>query len=1012
MIIGLRPYNFAMRLIVLLTVLIIQVAAAQSDTDIVIEEGTNFAIDIAPIGAARHQALLIDLQGILWLLPEAGGIGKPLNTADDDMRLPRFSPDGSQIAFQWFKDGAWQIGMMNVDGSDIRQLTDGRDEHHGPVWSADGDSIFFSSDRAGNYDLWSLNLSDNTLSQHTSHAADDYAPALSRDGRQLAFLSERSGKTALYLKIGDGAAEKIADAPAGRLYTPRFSPDAQTIAIVKATERLAFPAIAQNQLVVIDLKTKGQIQISEFSEDVFGFAPTWLDDETLIYSADGHIRQRRIDTPESIDLPFRVQLRLQRSEPAIDTSLRFAQQKQAARGIVNPVTTPDGARVIFTALGDLWARHRDGTLEQLTNDSFVERDPNISVDGHRMAYISDRGGDMQIWIRDFETGRDRQITTRSRGPRYPTFDGTAERLAYQQVGPRGTQDFTVHVLNIATGDSRRLRKAPPIWPGPMSWSADGRHLSVAALTSTSKRFRDGVNKLVRINVNDDTAQVDKLPGTQVVDFGPARSPDGSQTALIIDGALWRVATLADGSFSAPPERVLNELTDSPSWTANDEITFLSNHGLETINVETKKRKQLEIDLEWQPATSTGARIVHAGKLFDGIGTVYREDIDIMIDGARIISVAPHSAHAENIDVIDAGARTVLPGLIDHHIHFQPHEGEWVGRAWLSFGVTTGVEPGGLPYQSREIMEAWASGKRLGPRLIFAGPQLDGMRRHFDFAAHINSDERLSWEMQRAGELGYGLIKTYTRLPAQRQRKAVELAHALGIPVTAHAALRNLAFGGDRVEHLRGTSRLGYSPKQTEGLRSYADVIEIMAANQASITPTVAVAGGFFNFYLQHPELNTDRRFETFWPASYRQGLAGFAKLVGKKQTLLQHGLMNAHQTIRKLHESGVQIVAGTDSPIFPYGLTLIVELNNYAEAGLASYEALQAATSIAARAMGAENEIGSIRAGMLADLIIVDGDPLADLTELFNLTDVITNGRHYPIEKLLCSNSKPDCGDD
>jgi imidazolonepropionase-like amidohydrolase len=84
-------------------------------------------------------------------------------------------------------------------------------------------------------------------------------------------------------------------------------------------------------------------------------------------------------------------------------------------------------------------------------------------------------------------------------------------------------------------------------------------------------------------------------------------------------------------------------------------------------------------------------------------------------------------------------------------------------------------------------------------------------------------------------------------------------------------------------------------------------------------------------------------------------------------------------------------------------------LNNYAEAGLEPYEALQAATSIAAQAMGAENEIGSIRAGMLADLIIVDGDPLADLTELFNLTDVMTNGRHYPIEKLLCYDSKTNC---
>jgi imidazolonepropionase-like amidohydrolase len=126
--------------------------------------------------------------------------------------------------------------------------------------------------------------------------------------------------------------------------------------------------------------------------------------------------------------------------------------------------------------------------------------------------------------------------------------------------------------------------------------------------------------------------------------------------------------------------------------------------------------------------------------------------------------------------------------------------------------------------------------------------------------------------------------------------------------------------------------------------------------------------------------------------------------------MLNYGLANAHETLVKLHAAGVRIVAGTDSPIFPYGLTLIIELNNYAEAGLESYEALQAATSIAAQALGAENEIGSIRDGMLADLIIVDGDPLADLTDLFNLTDVLTNGRHYSLENLLCPGSNTDCG--
>jgi Tol biopolymer transport system component len=583
------------------------------------------------------------------------------------LRLPRVSPDGSLITFQWFINGAWHIGVMKPDGSGLSQLTSGAPDDHGPVWSTDGSAILFSSDRAGNFDLWSFDLAGEALTQVTHNAADDFAPAVSPDGRHLAFLSDRSGKPALYLQTGDGPAEKIADAPAGRLYTPRFSPTGSHIAFVQADERLAFPAIARNRLVAIDLSAGEQITVSTDTEDVFGFAPAWLDNETLIYAADGQIRERRLGSTASADIPFRVKLSLQRSDLEPNTSERFPQRKQPVRGIVNPVTTPDGNRIIFTALGDLWVRHRDGRLEQLTNDVFVERDPDISHDNTQLAFISDRAGDMQIWIRNLLDDRDRQLTSNSRGPRYPTFDHSGTRLAYQQVGPRGTQDFTVHILDISSGDTRRLREAPKIWPGPMSWSADDAYLTVAALTSTSKRFREGVNQLVRIHVDDDKAQLNELPDAQVVDFGPVASPGGAQTALIIE------------SFAGPPERVLDELADYPSWTANArQIVFLSNRGLETLDVENQRRKHLAIDLDWQPAQSSGRRIVHAGKLFDGVDANYRDNIDITIDGATIVSVRPHEAHPENIEVIDA---------YRSHRRQQPHRAAGPDRSPHAFSAS-------------------------------------------------------------------------------------------------------------------------------------------------------------------------------------------------------------------------------------------------------------------------------------------------------------------------------------
>ncbi len=835
----------------------------------------------------------------------------------------------------------------------------------------------------------------------TSDPADDYAPTAAVDG--IVFISERSGTPALYqhrANAGD-APVKIANAPAGRLHPPRISPDGQRIAYVQAITRNAFPGVAMNQLVVRNIATGDMQILSPAGADIFSAAPAWLDDDTLLYTADGLIQRVTLSTGTHTTIPFRAELPLQTTEFTARTPLAFTQDEQPAFGIVDPVELPDG-RIVFTALGDLWSVGVDGALVQMTDDVFVERDPAVSPDGRRLAYISDREAGMQIWIRDLDDGIDSRVTELSAGMRYPTFSADGTRLAYQQVGPRGTQDFTVRVLDLATGETRRLRSAPKIWPGRMSWSADGRHITVAELSIPSKRFNDGVNRLVRINVAEDTVVVELLPDGHVPDFGPVASPDGESIALVIDGALWRVPVNPDGSLAGSPELVLDELVESPAWSSDSQrLTFLSNRGLETIELDTGRRRSSNPVLSWTPAVDPGARVVHAGRLFDGVADAYIDNVDIVIDGARIVAVEPHRERAADFDVIDASDKVVLPGLVDHHVHFEPHKGEWIGRTLLGFGVTTVVEPGGLPYESREIMEAWSSGRRAGPRLVFAGPQLDGSRRHFHFGAHINSDRRLEWEMDRADRLRYGLIKTYTRMPATRQAKTVELAHALGLPITAHAAFRNLAFGGDRIEHLRGSSRLAYSPKQSELLNTYADVEQIIVQSGAAVTPTIAVAGGFFDYTLSHPEISENPQYVAFNSAAYRQGLAGFTRMVGKNIDLVRTGLANAQSTVKRLHDNGVAIVAGTDSPIFPYGLALVIELANYVDAGLTPAEALRTATANAAIALGAENEIGRVQPGLLADLVIVDGDPLTDVTDMLNVSGVMSNGRYRTLAELM-----------
>ncbi|MDP6616923.1 MAG: amidohydrolase family protein [Gammaproteobacteria bacterium] len=978
----------------------------QAANSVTVSEGTNFSVDVSPLLNEDDQRLIImDLQGMLWLLPEEGGKAMRLTGPEDDIRLPRFSPDGGQLLFQSFRDGAWQLALTSSDGTQRRNLTRGIADNRDPAWSPTGDRVLFSSDRSGNYEIWSLDLNTAELVQLSDDPADDHAPAVAPDG-SVAYISERAGNPVVTLMPAtvagaEAAGREIYTAPAGKLAGLRFSADGQYLAFVQASERIAFPAISRNDLVILTVAT-GEYRVVTGNEDVFPLPPSWLDADTLLYSADGLIHKRSLDSDSHIVIPFAARLNIKAPDLDLDEPDTFKRKRQPVLGIVNPVATEGGKQIVFEALGDLWMRHEDGGLIQLTDDKYADRDPHISNDARWLAYISDRSGSMQVWMRDTVAGTDTRLTAKARGPRFPTFSKDGTKLAWQEVGPIGTGDFTLNVLDLLSGKNRRLKHAPPVWPGPMSWSADSEFITVAKLHSTSTRYRDGRNRLVRVAVNDDRTFVNDLPGDLVADFGPVSSADGAQTALIIDGALYIVATGPDGAFAGPLIRVLDELAESPSWSNNSsQLTYLSATGLARLNLGTNKTEELPVALRWRNVSPEGKTIVHAGRLYTGMSPNYRSNVDIEIERGRIVAVKRHRRHPDNARVIDAGNRTVLPGLIDHHGHFQPHQGEWVGRAWLAHGVTTVVEPGGMPWQSRTLMETWGNGKRAGPRLVFAGPQLDGYRRSFHFASHINSDRRLQWELERADALGYGLLKTYVRMPPERQRRAIELAGKLDLPVTAHSAFRNFAFGGSRVEHLGGTGRLGFSAKRSDAQIMYADVLGVIGANATAITPTVVVAGGFFRYLLSNPELLDNTQVKALYPEAYRKGLLGFAEMMGKNRSLLAYGHDNALQSIARLHEEGAQIVAGTDSPIFPYGLALLVELINYQEAGLASWEVLETATSGAAAAIGAEDEVGSIRAGRLADLVIVDGDPLDDISDLMNVTGVMRNGNYFSLDELL-----------
>jgi hypothetical protein len=224
----------------------------------------------------------------------------------------------------------------------------------------------------------------------------------------------------------------------------------------------------------------------------------------------------------------------------------------------------------------------------------------------------------------------------------------------------------------------------------------------------SKSFREGTNRILSIaadpgpepHIKNDkwygpipNLSIDSRGGS-----GPVWSPDGTKMAAIYEGvlAVWPVAKT--GVPLGPLRHITTEMAYSPGWSGDSEhILYQSMDKLKTIDIQTGELHEIPLDLKYTPAIPTARIVVHAGRLVDGKSPTARTDMDIVVEGNRIVSVVPHAAslHA-NAKVIDASNLTAMPGLIEFHSHLQKDFGEAEDRAWLSFGITTVRSPGNTP----------------------------------------------------------------------------------------------------------------------------------------------------------------------------------------------------------------------------------------------------------------------------------------------------------------------------
>ena len=434
------------------------------------------------------------------------------------------------------------------------------------------------------------------------------------------------------------------------------------------------------------------------------------------------------------------------------------------------------------------------------------------------------------------------------------------------------------------------------------------------------------------------------------------------------------------------------------------------------------------------ATSPGSLVLTHVSVIDATGATAQPDMTVEVRDHRIALVAASAKVRIPRDalVVDAAGKFLIPGLWDMHVHTGPRD------VYLPLYVANGVtgvrdmggdleEPTGYGsaryVQLRLWREAIGQASLLGPRMVLAGFLIDGIAWPGNVVATNPDEGRRAVDVLE--RLGVDFVKvksllardTYVAIAAEARRRRIALAgHVPGSVRVADASDARQK----SIEHLTGIA-LGCSADETQLMEEMAAAFatrdrERYARAEARATETLDAtrAAALFARFVRNDtwqvptlvELRANAfgapgdgspMDETCWkylPASLRErwkreATAG-ATDAGRRAFAGELAM------VRRMHVAGVSFLAGTDSanPFVPPGFSLHEELKLLVAAGLSPMETLQAATRNPARYLGRERELGTIEVGKLADLVLLDSDPLADIASTRRIAAVIVNGRY------------------
>jgi len=1002
-------------------------------------EGTWLSPDTSPDGST----IVFELLGDLFTVDAHGGSARALTAGMAFDSQPVFSPDGHEIAFVSDRSGAENVWIIAADGSNPQQLTT-RDDNSvfaSPAWSADGKSIFVSHYRSefNGFELWQVDVASRATRLLIPMKKDPDTPR-ERLSSVLGAFPSADGKFLYFARhIGENDFAKLPewtivrrDLASGREQVLVYAPPSPRPDLLLGS---AFrPAISHSgKLLLYGSRDRGRTGLRllnlETLEDRWLLYPVqqdelqasgWRDllprheftpdDGAVIANLGGRIVRIDLASAAQTEIPFRVREQLPIG-PSTRQSVRQETGPVHVRIIQTPVESPDGRWLAFSALGSVYRMSLDGHSKPMRiTDGFQ---PSWSPDGKRLVFVRWTARDAgEVWLIGASGGEVVRVTEVPAYYTSPVFtpDGreilalrssNALRmhgymeygalrqceLVQMQVPAHSPRSGTVVPLTAARVVTQGMLGGTPHFgsdPGQVYLSfSDGVH--AIALDGSGDRLVVGVTG-PGWYFAEGRAQADDL----------RVSPDGRWVLAQIAQQLHVLkvpepAQTVDIAQAGVVHRRLTEVgADFFGWADHGRtITWALGSHFYRIPLESPEGARPEsfaADVRLPRAVARGSILLRGATVITERADEVIPNADLLIRDDRIAALGPRGTVVlpKGARIRDVSGKWIVPGFVDTHDHIADIRrgvldfDSWGPLANLAYGVTMAFDPSPLGTDMLAYQDAIDTGLMLGSRIASTGPAIFSFN---EFESYAQVRAALS---RYRDDYRVGNIKMY-RSGNRRVRQWIAMAaRELGLQPTTEGALSMKLDMSQIIDGYAGNEHA------LTAVPLYADMIALMAKSGVGWTATLQITNGGpegQDYFIVRDHPAEDPKLNRFAP----RFVVDMKTRMRMYREPHEYLFPRVAASVTAVQRAGGLIGIGAHGEM--PGLGFHWELQAHTMGGMTPTEALRAGTIGSATHIGRGADFGSIEPGKYADLVVLERDPLKDISNTLAIAAVMEGGR-------------------